>query len=131
MPYRKEPPVRPTNLRWTIPPLLLAAPLLARPGVPPEARDWVEPMRQVHARFNGRKGTFAQFGDSITVTAAFWAPLPQARKNAPAEMERAFQAVKAAMRPECWSEWKGPRFGSEGGQTVRWASEHLDEWLQR
>ncbi|MEJ7612493.1 MAG: right-handed parallel beta-helix repeat-containing protein [Candidatus Fervidibacter sacchari] len=92
--------------------------------------EWVEAMRKVHRKFLGQKGTFAQFGDSITVTMAFWAPLPHARKNAPPEMERAFQIVNAYMRPECWR-WKGPEFGNEGGKTVKWALEHVDEWLKR
>jgi hypothetical protein len=82
--------------------------------------EWVEAMRRVHQKFSGQKGTFAQFGDSITVTMAFWVPLPYARKNAPPEMERAFQIVNTYMRPECWR-WKGPEFGNEGGKTVKWA----------
>ena len=51
-------------LGWTAPCLA------ADPGA-----DWVEPMKQVHARFTGSRGTFALFGDSITVSLAFWAPL--------------------------------------------------------
>jgi hypothetical protein len=92
--------------------------------------EWVEAMRKVHRKFSGQKGTFAQFGDSITVTMAFWAPLLYARKNAPTEMERAFQIVNAYMRPECWR-WKGHEFGNEGCKTVKWALEHVDEWLKR
>src|SRR5205823_803366 len=67
----------------------------------PARPDWTDNARRVHARFTGQKGTFAQFGDSITVTQAFWGPLAQERKNAPTEMERAFARVKATMRPEC------------------------------
>lgn len=92
--------------------------------------DWVEAMRQVHRKFSGQKGTFAQFGDSITVTMAFWTPLPHARKNAPPEMERAFKIVNSYMRPECWR-WKGPEFGNDGGKTVKWALDHVDEWLRK
>jgi len=88
-------------------------------------------MREVHARFKGKKGTFAQFGDSITVTMAFWAPLDGARKNAPPKMEEAFRRVKAHMLPECWRSWKGPQYGSEGGMTVRWARENVDTWLSK
>ena len=36
---------------------------------------WVAPMKDVHAKFKGTPGTLATFGDSITVTMAFWAPL--------------------------------------------------------
>lgn len=46
----------------------------ALPAAPAEP-DWAEPMRAVHARFTGAPGTFAQFGDSITVTLAYWTPL--------------------------------------------------------
>ena len=33
--------------------------------------SWVEPMREVHKRFTGERGTFSQFGDSITDSRAF------------------------------------------------------------
>jgi len=92
---------------------------------------WVAAMREVHARFKGEKGTFAHFGDSITVTMAFWTPLLYARKNAPPEMERAFALVKGRLREKCWREWKGPEFGSEGGMTIRWAAENIDRWLRK
>ena len=52
----------------------------AQPDVPPH---WLEPMKKVHARFTGTPGTFAQFGDSITVSMAFWAPLRGEPKNMP------------------------------------------------
>src|SRR5262249_31281202 len=54
-------------------------------GASEEERAWVEPARRTHARFSGQRGTFAQFGDSITVTAAFWTPLREERRNASAE----------------------------------------------
>ena len=47
-------------------------------------------MRRVHASFKGQRGTFAQFGDSITNSRAFWFSLRHSRKNASAEMDRAF-----------------------------------------
>jgi lysophospholipase L1-like esterase len=36
---------------------------------------WVEPMRQVHAGFEGTPGYVAQLGDSITFSMAFWTPI--------------------------------------------------------
>lgn len=87
-------------------------------------------MKQVHARFTGRRGTFAQFGDSITVTRAFWSPLAHTRKNAPPDLEQAFATVKSHMLAECW-DWKGPEFGSQGSMTIRWARENVDTWLKR
>jgi hypothetical protein len=97
----------------------------------PDGAYWMQPMRDAHSRFTGQKGTFAHFGDSITVSMAFWASLPYRRDNAPPEMERAFQVVNSHMRPECWRDWKGPDYGNAGMRTVRWAHEHVNEWLQR
>ncbi|HMC29135.1 MAG TPA: hypothetical protein VKM56_15200, partial [Verrucomicrobiae bacterium] len=64
-------------------------------------------MRKVHARSAGTKGTFAQFGDSITVTMAFWAPLAYPPKETSPEMAAALKTVKGYMSPQCWSKWKG------------------------
>src|SRR5579872_4238747 len=62
---------------------------------------WVGPMKKVHARFTGRPGTFAVFGDSITVSLAFWAPLQNNPKGLSPEGEAALKLVKDRMRPEC------------------------------
>ncbi len=113
------------RLRPMLMSLLTAGPLVAA------APDWAEPMRAVHARFTGTPGTFAQLGDSITVTLAYFTPLLYARKNASPELEAAFGRVKAYLRPECWREWKGPEFGSDGGKTAAWACEHIDAWLAK
>lgn len=97
---------------------------------PGQSQPWVEAMRKVHARFTGTPGTFAHFGDSITVTMAFWAPLAGAPKNMDAEMTRALALVKGRLRPECWSRWKGPDFGNNGSMTIRWAEANVDRWLR-
>jgi len=47
-------------------------------------------MRRTHAG-HGQKGTFAQFGDSITVTRAFWGPLRYSRKNLDPAAAKAFR----------------------------------------
>lgn len=96
----------------------------------PEDEDWIEPMKEIHSKFSGRKGTFAHFGDSITVSMAYWASLPYARKNASPAMEEAFSLVNEYMQPECWRDWKGPIYGNEGMTTSRWASENIDDWLK-
>ena len=96
-----------------------------------ETRYWVPSMAKVHAKFSGQKGTFAHFGDSITVTLAFWTPLLYSRKNAPAKMEQAYQLVEKYLRKECWRNWKGPQFGNQGRRTIRWAYENIDHWLKR
>jgi hypothetical protein len=58
-----------------------------RGATPPAEAGWREAMARVHARFSGRQGTFAQFGDSITVSLAFWSPLRHDRKNATPKLE--------------------------------------------
>src|SRR5262249_57998002 len=73
-------------------------------------RSWLEPMRRVHARFTGRRGTFAQFGDSITVSMAYWAPLRHRPRRMSPQAERALDLVRATMLPECWDRWKGPEY---------------------
>ncbi len=92
---------------------------------------WADTLAKVHSNFTGEKGTFAHFGDSITVTLAFWTPLLYTRKNASEEMEQAYQLVKEYLKKECWRDWKGPEFGNEGRMTIRWAHENIDRWLAR
>lgn len=98
---------------------------------PPAAEDkaWVEPMRQVHARFAGQKATFAHFGDSITVSMAFWASLYHDHRNMDSATQSDFDLVKGYMKEECWRQWKGDRFGNEGSMTIRWALDNVDRWL--
>jgi hypothetical protein len=114
----------------------LSAMLLGAQGIRQKEAEsrkeaWVGAMQAVHAKFKGQKGTLAHFGDSITVTQAFWTPMLYGRKNASPGFERDFQAVKAYLKPECWRDWKGPEYGSEGGKTSQWAQEHVGEWLKR
>ena len=91
--------------------------------------DWIEPMREVNARFQGERGTFAQFGDSITDSRAFWYSLRWKRDNASPEMLEAFQLVNDHMLEDCWDR-KGGKYGNQSGQTIRWANKNLDTWLQ-
>src|SRR5882672_12682081 len=85
----------------------------------PGGATWVEPMRKVHSRFKGTPGTFAHFGDSITVTKAFWSPLAYQPKNLDAESIRDLTLVKRLMKQECWRGWKGTAHGSNGSMTIR------------
>ncbi|HZO90919.1 MAG TPA: right-handed parallel beta-helix repeat-containing protein [Chthonomonadaceae bacterium] len=102
-----------------------------KPDTTAAAPSWQESMQKVHARFTGQKGTFAQFGDSITVTQAFWAPLHDTCRNASPQMRTALRTVQAYLRPECWRDWKGPDYGSEGGRTTAWAKENVAAWLHK
>ncbi len=98
-------------------------------GAVAEDLYWVEPMRRVHAAHTGEPGTLAHFGDSISVTLAYWTPLLYARNNAPPEMQRVYELVHGYVKPECWRQWKGADYGSQGSMTIRWALEHADKWL--
>jgi hypothetical protein len=105
--------------------LLLVAGLHSRAG-----EAWIEPMKKVHARFRGTPGTFAHFGDSITVSRAFWSSLANIPRGMDAATARALERVKAYQHPDCWSKWKGPEYGNEGRMTIRWADENVERWLK-
>lgn len=97
---------------------------------PSTAPAWVEPMRQVHAKFTGRPGTFAHFGDSITFSGAFWSGLPDDHKNLSPEAEAHLKRVSDHMLRECWRGWKGPAHGNQGGAQIDWAQKNVDAWLR-
>jgi lysophospholipase L1-like esterase len=107
-----------------------AAGLAAEPAPADEPPGWVGPMKEVRARFTGTPGTFATFGDSITVSMAFWAPLRHEPKKMPEPMARALERVHKHMKPECWTEWKGAAHGNTGSMTIRWAHDNVDRWLK-
>jgi len=92
---------------------------------------WAATMKQVHAKFAGKAGTFAQFGDSITVTMAYWSPLRYEHKNLDPTAQKAFELVNSYMVKDCWDKWKGPDFGSNGSMTIRWADENVDRWIKK
>src|SRR5882672_164467 len=89
--------------------LLFATPLRAAEP------EWVEPMKKVHAKFTGTPGTLALFGDSISLSLGFWAPLDYAPKNLADDLAKPLATVKGHMKKECWREWRGGDFGNESG----------------
>jgi lysophospholipase L1-like esterase len=96
-----------------------------------EDPDWGDAMAAVHARFKGERGTFAHFGDSITVSMAFWSPLRDEPKDISTAAARSYRRVKDYMSADCWSNWKGPDFGNDDSTTIRWAHQNIDGWLKR
>jgi lysophospholipase L1-like esterase len=115
-------------------PLLTALAVLA---LPPAARAadeppaWVKPMAAVHAKFTGKPGTLALFGDSITNSKAFWAPLAYAPKDLPPDIAKSLAVVKKHMNDDCWGKWRGGEYGNESGQTAKWAADNIDAWLKK
>ena len=92
---------------------------------------WVKPMAEVRAKFTGKPGTLALFGDSITDTRAFWAPLAFAPKDVRPGVAASLAVVKKHMLDECWGKWRGGGHGNESGQTAKWAEENVDKWLTK
>jgi len=125
------PSILPLAALWGAPAPAAAA-ATAAPSATQSADEgyWVEPMKKVHASFTGKKGTFAHFGDSITVSMAFWGSLYWDHKNLSDDANAAFQRVSKHMLPDCWNKWKGPKFGNEGSMTIRWADENIQNWLK-
>jgi hypothetical protein len=87
-------------------------------------------MKKVHERFTGKPGTLALFGDSITVSMAFWAPLRSEPKSLGVNAAADLALVKKHLKPECWDRWRGAKYGNEGGMTIRWAEANVDKWLR-
>jgi lysophospholipase L1-like esterase len=104
----------------------------ARVGVQGTAAEprWARNARTIHNSFTGTPGTLALFGDSITESLAFWAPLIEERTQAPPDFEAAFARVKARLRPECWNEWRGEAYGNASTTTVEWARRNVARWLE-
>ena len=98
---------------------------------PSEKDYWVEPMKKVHAKFTGEKGTFAHFGDSITVTMAFWASMKWTQKNMDKPTQDAFDLVKGYMKDDCWHKWKGDQYGNTGMMIMKWCADNADKWLKK
>jgi hypothetical protein len=94
-----------------------------------EQPAWVENMRIVHASFKGKAGTIAQYGDSISVTLAFFAPLQWEVKN-PGDQETNLKNLRAYVAKECWN-WKGPEHGNQGGSEAKWGLDGIDGWLKK
>jgi lysophospholipase L1-like esterase len=95
-----------------------------------DSAPWVAPMKKIRERFTGTPGTLALFGDSITVSMAFWAPLRGDPKSMPDDMAAAHALVKEYIKPECWDKWRGAKYGNEGSTTIRWAHDNIDKWLK-
>ncbi|MHC4718372.1 MAG: GDSL-type esterase/lipase family protein, partial [Planctomycetota bacterium] len=94
-------------------------------------QDWVEPMKKVHARFTGQAGTVGQFGDSITITMAFFNPLQGEIRNLPKDLKPAHEWLRGYVQNRCWSAWKDPSCGNNGGTTSAWGKAGIKRWLKK
>ena len=94
---------------------------------------WVDSMRKTHAKFKGKTGRIAQFGDSITYSMAFWSPLGWSDPT-PFLTDDALPKKPENKR---WRDWiigprdKGPKFGNYSGWKVSNALKSVDEVIRR
>lgn len=109
----------------------LALVTLVAPARADDPPAWVPPMKEVHGKFTGKPGTLALFGDSITMTKAFWTPLAYPPKDLPQDIATPLATVKKYMLDDCWSTWRGGEYGSESGQTAAWAEKNVGAWLKK
>ena len=93
--------------------------------------SWIPAMKKVRAKFKGKPGTFAHFGDSITYSMAFWSSLQWKPEKALPGMEQSRQRVLKYMLEDCWRGWKGAAWGNYSGKTVAWANSNADRWLAK
>jgi hypothetical protein len=101
----------------------------------PEDGYWIEPMREIHQRFHGTPGRLAQYGDSITVTMAYLAPLAWGErmdpKNCPPEMRENLDLIQAYANRRLWIDWKGGEWGNTGMMMSNWLLNNIDGWQQK
>ena len=98
----------------------------------PAGDYWVGPMTKAHAKWKGTKGTFGQYGDSITITMAFWTPLSFGTyKGMTPEMTEALETARKYLHKPCWRRWKGPGWGNNGNMTINWAFRNIDAWQKK
>ncbi|MFW6158760.1 MAG: SGNH/GDSL hydrolase family protein [Planctomycetota bacterium] len=92
-------------------------------------------MRQVHVRFQGKPGTLAQYGDSITVTMAYLAGQSWRKeitaKNMTPEIRKEMELVGSYSNRTLWREWKGGRWGNTGMMKSDWLFRNIDGWQKR
>ena len=114
-------------------PASASAPADPAAALPPNY--WVEPMKQVHARFTGQPGTVAQIGDSITITMAYLASYSWAGKiepkNCPPEVKQEMDIVAKYSNLNLWREWKGPEWGNTGMMKSDWLLNNIDAWQKK
>jgi len=89
---------------------------------------WVDAMRQVHKDFKGKKGTLAQYGDSITIANPFLGghSYKLEPKNASPEVQKECGVVREYADISLWRKWKGK--GNTGCTTSDWMFRGVDGW---
>ncbi len=134
-----EPAHRPyleIELSPAVPGEAVAAPAFPAEEEPmPKGDYWIEPMRKAHARFRGKPGTLAQYGDSITITNAYLAGFSHGKevsaKNCTAEVAAELAAITRYADRTLWNRWKGPEWGNNGQMKSDWFLDNIDAWQKK
>ena len=111
--------------------ILLLALVAALGSQAADQPDWASHMQEVHAKYKGKPGVVAQWGDSITFTMAFWCPLNYGHKYVPAELADTEKWLPKYVAKQCWRDWKGPEYGNNSGTTADWGLKGADGWLAK
>lgn len=127
-----EPDLRPyLELELSPAPPAAPAPPTEEPLLP-SGDYWLEPARAARAKWKGTSGTFAQYGDSISITRAFWTPMQYGEfKGIAPEMQTALEAARQYVHKPCWRDWKGGDWGNTGNMTINWAFRNIDAWQKK
>jgi len=127
-------------LRWPYLPgvlLIAAAASPALPAAPRLTAEVVDELKRVHARFHGTPGTVARWGDQLTATPEFFAPLREPHRNVDEPTAALLRGLQGRLARGCW-DWQAeddaPGLGP--GQRTSWALQkgpsgrrRIDEWL--
>lgn len=92
---------------------------------------WVAEAKKTHAAFKGTKGAFAIFGDSISDTKAYMAPLMYGTPTYGDDKQKvAFETLKGYANMKLFNQ-KGAKFGNLSRMRVGWANKNMDNWLKQ
>jgi hypothetical protein len=105
----------------------LVALIVCAAAVQAEDPYWVEPMRAVHSDYAGPGGLISRFGDSITVSMAFFSALRWSHSNTTPEDDAALSWIQSYMSLSCWN-WQQDTVayghGCWGGTTSNWPMQY-------
>jgi lysophospholipase L1-like esterase len=88
---------------------------------------WVKAMTDVHKKFNGKKGSVATYGDSITYNEEFWTPIREDVTNI-GDVSN-LKELTGYITNESW-DLKGEENGNKSGWNVRDGLPVLDDCLK-
>jgi MYXO-CTERM domain-containing protein len=107
--------------------------ILATCAASAQAEDpyWVEPMREVRSNYFGTDRTIARFGDSISVSMAYFTPLRYGHSDTTPEDQAALSWIQGYVTGACW-DWQidtvCDRHGCQGGTTSSWPLSSSSGW---